>query len=881
MQTSTAFLLSALAHSLLGEVVLPTAWAQGPCSAATLVATEGPGTLGSFGFPELSGVGAPAIGAPFAVRVSSAVPGGLGWIAFGLAQAPIPLPEFGAVYFAGAPLALQSFPLDASGASGPLFPLPAVKPGFCGLELILQSVILDAGATGGLAFTRGLRVRFGQLNAGEVSTFPALETYSGQSITSEQPRQVLGLDFDRDALEDLLIVDRSGQLWTLRGLGDGSFAAAVSFAVPGFASSMASADFNQDGWTDVAVGLDAPGPNAVQVLLGSPGMGFQAPFGLPQPGPVFGLATGDLNQDGKQDIAATASGPNRVAVLLGSGLGSFVLASTLPANSVVGPVAIGDLDGDGLLDLVNSTSDTQIEVRRGVGAGAFSPPAAYTTGFGVSSIRIADLDLDGKQDLAVAYSGLGFLLPGGVAVLRGQGGALFSPAINLPAGTGARDVAVSDVDLDGKPDLVVANDVLRQVSVLRGQGGTSYAPLEAFAVGDQPRSLVVRDFNQNGAPDVVVLNAGSRTVTSLIGRGDGTFLACQPFSFPVASGYQGNLGPALDDLNGDGLLDALVTQGILPGFLGIESRAAVLLGQVGGGFQPGQVLSLGQPSTEAIPQLALLNADGNPDLVVLHGSSTNPALFFGVALGQAGGTFAAIQNFPCPWIARDLALGDVNGDGTLDAVLARATSGGAVGEVAVQLGVGNGTFVPAQITATGSSDPRSVLVRDLNLDGLGDVVAQGIFNVSILYATGGGAFAAPVLNPGANAIATGDFNGDGRPDLLSIEGANAVVRLGLSGGGFAAPLAFTYTNNTNAGVLSMPKIADLDGDGLADVLGTLSNLGGRLLFLRGLGDGSFSQAQLFGLNQIPLGLALGDVSQDGRLDALVATTQGVTSSFAQ
>ena len=138
-------------------------------------------------------------------------------------------------------------------------------------------------------------------------------------------------------------------------------------------------------------------------------------------------------------------------------------------------VAIGDLDGDGKPDLAvaNSNSAT-VSVFRNTSAsgsidlGSFAAKVDFTTGTGPRSVAIGDLDGDGKPDLAVANTSSNT-----ASVLRNTStsGSIaagsFAAKVNFTTGTGPYSVAIGDLDGDGKPDMAVANFALATVSVFR------------------------------------------------------------------------------------------------------------------------------------------------------------------------------------------------------------------------------------------------------------------------------------------------------------------------------------------------------------------------------------------------------------------------------
>jgi hypothetical protein len=137
-------------------------------------------------------------------------------------------------------------------------------------------------------------------------------------------------------------------------------------------------------------------------------------------------------------------------------------------------------------------------------------------------------------------------------------------ALHFPTGTGPNSVVTTDLNGDGKPDLVVCNNGDGTVSVLLGNGDGTFKAAVAYSVGKFPGSVVVGDFNGDGKPDLAVANSGaadtSKQVSVLLGNGDGTFQAA--VNYPT-SNY--SIALAIGDFNGDGKLDIAAAASNLSG----------------------------------------------------------------------------------------------------------------------------------------------------------------------------------------------------------------------------------------------------------------------------------------------------------------------------
>src|SRR6266540_3726947 len=229
------------------------------------------------------------------------------------------------------------------------------------------------------------------------------------------------------------------------------------------------------------------------------------------------------------------------------------------------------------------------------------------------------------------------------------------------------------------------------------------------------------------------------------------------------------------------------------------------------------------PSSVAIGDL---NGDGQLDLVTANIggdplANPTPAGTISVFLGNGDGTFSAATPYPTLAIgAQSVAIGDLNGDGKLDLVVAYASS-----KYSVFLGIGNGSFnQQTPISLSGNKNLSSVAIADLNGDGKLDLALANYGlapgdpgTVSVFLGNGNGTFGSPTnLTTGANAssVAIGDLNGDGKLDLaIANYDSNTVsVLLGNVGGGFQAQTQ--YPTGTNP---SSVAIGDLNGDGRLDL----------------------------------------------------------------
>ena len=167
---------------------------------------------------------------------------------------------------------------------------------------------------------------------------------------------------------------------------------------------LAAADFNGDGKADLAVAISPAASGAaskVSVLLGNGDGSFQAAVLYAVGSAPVAVATGDFDGDNVLDLAVANHSSDSVSILLGRGDGTFGTARNYAAGSEPFSVTAADLNGDGRLDLAIA-SGAGASILVGNGDGTFDTAVGSLTGTGPHAVAAADFSRDGKPDLAVA-----------------------------------------------------------------------------------------------------------------------------------------------------------------------------------------------------------------------------------------------------------------------------------------------------------------------------------------------------------------------------------------------------------------------------------------------------------------------------------------------
>jgi Bacterial Ig-like domain (group 3)/FG-GAP-like repeat len=495
----------------------------------------------------------------------------------------------------------------------------------------------------------------------------------------------------------------------------------------------------------------------------------------------------------------------------------------------------------------------------------FLPFVPYDTGAPeVISMAVADLNHDGKQDLVVVnYNGYPSEGDSSIGVLLGNGDGTFQPAVVYDAGTtGVTSVAIGDLNNDGKLDVVVAS--AGSVSVFLGKGNGTFKPAVVYASGgvtSVPASvpLLLADLNGDGKLDVIVgsqtnQSGGDGSAVVLLNNGNGTLQAAKTYD----SGGFFTSSIAVADLNADGIQDLVVVNCAASGssscFFTAGGTVGVLLGNGDGTFRTVQSYARGGSGITWSPVIvADVNGDGKPDVLVGNACAvkikgdeavcTNDGSV-GVLAGNGDGTLRPVVTYDTAGSdAASIVLADTDGDGKLDLVVQNGST------PAVLRGKGDGTFLyPDRYNSRGIMGGSSVLVADINGDGIPDLIGFGATSVDFIWVLlgNGSGFTEPftyITGYGLSQAVVQDVNSDGRPDLLAVYGCSdedgcpgidGTVGIQLSNPGFIYNSTITrVTSNVDPAPLNQPvtytvTVTNLAGTG---VTGSVSCSDKQKLFL--------------------------------------------------
>ena len=498
-------------------------------------------------------------------------------------------------------------------------------------------------------------------------------------------------------------------------------------------------------------------------------------LGLPNPVPMVNLPLVPASiAPGTQGLTLTLNGsgflPGSVANWNGSPRATtYVSASQLTVSLTAADLASSNTGG---LTVVNPSPGGGRSNTVWLPVTYLTPAPTLNTntlqgGSGPGAVVAADFNGDGNLDLAVTNS-----IAGTVSIFLGNGDGTFGPHVDYPTGNQPAGLVVGDFNEDGIPDLAVTNQGDNTVAILLGSAG-GFTAATPFATGNGPVAVVAADLNGDGNLDLAVANLNDNTVSILFGSGNGTFSAHLDYAAD-----QSPRTLVAGDFNGDGRLDLAVGNDVTPG-----GTVTILVNHGDGSYLPGVAYATGDSASVFA---ADLNGDGKLDLA----AANELAQTMSVYLGNGDGTFTlgpyqTARLSPNPL---GLAMADLNGDGSLEVVVASNSGNGMTA-----LQNENATnFLPILQYGTGNG-VAAVALGDFNNDGSIDMALPNpaTNQVLVLMQSPLATYSAATLNFGSTPVG-GSSN---EPLTLTNSGSGLLNVSSVTAGG-----AFSQTNTCTSGI---------------------------------------------------------------------------------
>ncbi|NTU72288.1 MAG: cadherin-like domain-containing protein, partial [Coriobacteriia bacterium] len=684
-----------------------------------------------------------------------------------------------------------------------------------------------------------------------------------------------------------------------------------------------AADFNGDGHLDLAT-AEYYGYGYQQyvhvALYDEATDGYTASATrYPTPTSYYGVssvATADFNGDGFADLVAAMSDPTgRVSILMNNGDGTFGAGIDLliPSVTYIQDVECGDMNDDGIVDIVAGASypwSKNVAVligngADGVGDGTFAAPAMYWTSGDTWFLKLADVNADDALDIITsAYNETAETEKERLSVLVNEGDGTFPDYENsaavpyFPIGADIGRADTGDFNSDGILDVVVGNGAnypTGRVSLLLGTGGGYLAdPVQLPFTFGAARQLLVSDVNKDGKDDVVIADSNFTLLRTLYGQGDGSFE--ETSTSYGASHYFSYLGDVAD-LNNDGVDEILACGTAVEAYY---PSLSVRLGPLADGGYYLRARAVSTPESAAGPTASRLiridTSDPNVSISGVTDGATYEASAVPDAVLTADGTFSGVAGLyyrvvgASEWTtatgyeatidipattgwhhyefrAVDEAGNESEGSfrvGVLGAVTGLSSPTHPVESTWYKNNAPGFLWAPME-TASGYSWLLDQVAEQPDLD----TVADGM-NVDFL---GPRAVSEGIAY---SDVAVGDFNHDGTRDLASTRydrPCSVDIAYGNGDGTYQAPVTIQTPNPDSGYYAEKVAVGDFNADGWDDLAISQNDWNGRVSVLLNQQDGTFAGTDYATNGAYASGIVTGDVNDDGVLDLVVANSQ--------
>jgi hypothetical protein len=344
------------------------------------------------------------------------------------------------------------------------------------------------------------------------------------------PKWISVADVNHDRNPDLIVANAdAGTVTVLRGNGKGQFHEATGspFAAEHLPNDIAIADMNGDGNPDLVI-ADHQSP-FITILLGDGKGGFPPAPGSPvdvhsHPHP-HGVVVADFNGDGHPDVVTDSWGTNQIELLLGDGKGGLQTPGRyfVTGHRPYERLRSADFNGDGIPDIVTTNlDDGTITVLLGDGKGGFrnAPGSPFQAGAKPWQVAIDDVDGDGRADLLIIPYERDIAEPSqnAVTVLLGDADGGFKPMTGSPLPLrgchGPNSVTAGDLYGDGRQDVVVACAQSRNLLIFARDGGGRFVP-SSYPVKGGWGAVTMAHLRDNQRSELVTANEADGTITIL------------------------------------------------------------------------------------------------------------------------------------------------------------------------------------------------------------------------------------------------------------------------------------------------------------------------------------------------------------------------------
>lgn len=345
-------------------------------------------------------------------------------------------------------------------------------------------------------------------------------------------------------------------------------------------------------------------------------------------------------------------------------------------------VAVGDIDGDGKADVVtvNGVSNT-ISVWRNtstsgvINSGSLATNVDLATQNGPTDVAVVDIDGDGKLDIAVSNN-----TANSISVFRNisTSGSItsgsFAARVDITGtNAGPKGIAFADIDADGKIDMAVACQTANVLNVFKNNSTTgtiAFGPKVNFSAGMLPIKMAFADVDNDGKQDMISVDMNSNQMSVFRNTSATGVINATTFASSVVFSTGASTAPqglSIGDLNGDGRVDFAVANSSANSF-SVFTNAGVTGSVSSGSFTRADFTAGAGPVSVSIAEV---NGDGKPEVIVTNYSASTVSVFRNTT-ATTGGTvaFAAATTMSSGTNPRSVAMADMDNDNKADIVLA-------------------------------------------------------------------------------------------------------------------------------------------------------------------------------------------------------------------
>jgi gliding motility-associated-like protein len=380
------------------------------------------------------------------------------------------------------------------------------------------------------------------------------------------------------------------------------------------------------------------------------------------------IGIGDLDGDGKPDMVVVNRNVNTISIYRNIAISGIINASSFAPKFELSTgltpidVAINDIDGDGKPEiLITNSSSNTVSVFRNTAIAGMLNAASFNTRVDLPTsatptyIKVGDLDMDGKPDIAITYTNVNTILsviknistPGFIT------NASFKPRIDLDTGNGFIALAITDLNYDNKPELIIADAVFDRVSIYENITNidelttASFGAKINFFTQKLPFSVNTGDMDGDGKTDLVISNFGETLlpgdptqayISVLLGNINSGSISTASFK-PYKKFLAGHSprSSAINDLDGDGKLD-VVTTNYFDNELSIFHNKSTV-----GNVQFDNKVSLASGNKPQDIKIADIDGDGKPDIIATNSESNTVSIYRNNSNNEQTITFTPLQ----------------------------------------------------------------------------------------------------------------------------------------------------------------------------------------------------------------------------------------------